>query len=71
MAARQVPGGMPNPAQEASLTMELSKIPLPLLSTLKQELGVGDKDIQHFTIEEKVRATHQMFLCVLETDNLI
>jgi hypothetical protein len=71
MVARQVPGGMPNPAQEASLTIELSKIPPPLLSTLKQELGLGDKDNLHFTIEEKVCATHQMSLCVIGTDDLI
>jgi hypothetical protein len=65
MANRQPPaGGMA--AQEAGLTMELSKMPIPLLTALRQELGLTDKEPQLLTTAEKVRATHliRVRLCI-------
>lgn len=37
------------------LNVEINRIPPPLLSKLKQDLGFGDKDPNALTIDEKVR----------------
>lgn len=56
MGARQPPGNMPNAAQQdAALMNELSKIPANHLNSLKQELGMGDKDTRALSLEDKVR----------------
>lgn len=53
MANRQPQGGMP--AQEASLNNELARMPPQLVTALRQELGLADKDLQSLTIEDKQR----------------
>jgi hypothetical protein len=56
MGARQPPGNMPTAAQQdAAFTNELSKIPANHLNSLKQELGMGDKDTRALSSEDKVR----------------
>ena len=56
MAHRQVSGvtGM-MPISPEMLLNELNRIPPPTLHKLKQDLGIGDKDINALTMEEKVR----------------
>jgi hypothetical protein len=54
MASRQTPGGMPNAAQEANLHNELSKIPVPVLAALRHETGLGDRDVNTLSVDEKV-----------------
>jgi hypothetical protein len=54
MASRQTPGSMPNTAQEASLQNELSKIPGPVLMALRHETGLGDRDVNTLSVDEKV-----------------
>jgi hypothetical protein len=54
MTARQPPGSMANITQDASFNNELSKIPGPIVSALRLEMGLGDKDLQHYNLEEKV-----------------
>lgn len=54
MASRQTPGGMPNAALEASLLSELLKIPGSVLMALKQETGLGDRDTNMLSVDEKV-----------------
>ena len=65
MTARQPPGSMANVAQDASFNSELSKIPGPILSASRAEMGVGDKDLQHYNLEEKVCAFRQRSICSL------
>lgn len=36
------------------LNGEINRMPPPLLNKLKQDLGFGDKDVNAFTIDEKV-----------------
>ncbi|TBU56773.1 hypothetical protein BD310DRAFT_823001 [Dichomitus squalens] len=54
MAHRQVPGmaGL-QPMSPEMLTQELNRIPPPSLHKLRQDLGMGDKDITTMTTEEK------------------
>jgi collagen type III alpha len=56
LVARQPPGGMASDlrAQENAINIELNRIPPPVLNALKQEAGLGDKDMMSLTIEEKV-----------------
>ncbi|KAF8623150.1 hypothetical protein AX17_007539 [Amanita inopinata Kibby_2008] len=49
LSARQPPGSM---IQDMA---ELRQIPQPILSMLKQELGIGDRDINQLTPAEKAR----------------
>ena len=56
MAHRQVSGvtGM-MPISPEMLLNELNRIPPPTLQKLKQDLGIGDEDINAMMTEEKVR----------------
>ena len=36
------------------LNTEIMRMPPPTLQQLKQEMGLGDKDVNAFTLEEKV-----------------
>lgn len=59
LMARQPPGPMhPGPdmrqIQENSVNNELQRIPQPILSALKQEAGLADKDLPSLTLEDKV-----------------
>jgi len=54
MASRQTPGGMPNAALEANLHNELSKIPVSVLTALRHETGLGDRDVNMLSVDEKV-----------------
>ena len=55
MAHRQVSGVAGMPISPEMLLNELNRIPPPTLHKLKQDLGIGDKDINALTMEEKVR----------------
>ncbi|KAI1786017.1 hypothetical protein LXA43DRAFT_82822 [Ganoderma leucocontextum] len=58
MAHRQVPGvpGMAGMSMTPEmLTSELNRIPPPSLAKLKQDLGMGDKDLTIMTPEEKTQ----------------
>jgi hypothetical protein len=61
MTNRQPAGIMPTVAQEASLNAELSKIPPNILASLKAELGLAEKEMQHFTPDDKVSALSLIF----------
>ena len=54
MASRQTPGGMSYIALDANILNELSKIPGPLLMALKQETGLGDRDMIMLSVDEMV-----------------
>jgi len=62
MTNRQPAGIMPTVAHEASLNAELLKIPSNLLASLRAELGLAEKETQHFTLDDKVSALSLIFL---------
>ncbi|KAH7890939.1 hypothetical protein F5I97DRAFT_108788 [Phlebopus sp. FC_14] len=45
----------PPPMQEANLHAEVHRLPVPLLNTIKQELGLGDKELHSLSYEDKNR----------------
>ncbi|EPQ56188.1 hypothetical protein GLOTRDRAFT_115545 [Gloeophyllum trabeum ATCC 11539] len=49
MAARQTP----NLAQHELINNEFRQVPMQALPQLKQEIGLGDKDLQAFTVQDK------------------
>lgn len=51
MTARQPPGS----AQEAGINNEIARLHAPLVNVCKQELGMGNRDLNTFSLEEKVR----------------
>ena len=55
MAHRQVSGVIGMPISPEMLLSELDRIPPPTLQKLKQDLGIGDEDINAMMTEEKVR----------------
>jgi len=60
LAARQAPsGGQPGgdvrQAQEASITSELLRLNPSVLASCKQDIGLGEKDFQACSLEEKQR----------------
>ena len=41
---------------------EIMRIPPPVLQQLKQEMGLGDKDVAAFSVEEKVCSVFRVLL---------
>lgn len=54
LAARQ-PQGMHAQINETNINAEISRIPPNILMSLKQEIGLGDKDLPSLTLDDKVR----------------
>lgn len=56
MAARQPPSSVPSSSHEAAVNNELTKIPPNILTLLRQETGLADRELSILTLDEKVCA---------------
>jgi hypothetical protein len=65
MASRQPPGANNMTAQENHINSELMQIPQSMLQQLKQDAGVGAKELQSLTLADKVGAVVSSSLVIL------